>query len=96
MIVQTHTPVEAMRLQTQFRWYADPAIPRLLVSYVVGNWISQWQEDIDVWENKVFLQKPFLVKGDGPMMKLRRWYKQFYSEGSYKVQKKHVPAAQDW
>jgi hypothetical protein len=33
-----------------------------------------------VWENKEFKSKPFLVRGDGPVAALRRWYKQFYSE----------------
>ena len=28
----------------------------------------------------VFAQKPLLVKGDGPIMKMRAWYSQFYSE----------------
>ena len=29
----------------------------------------------------VCFRKPVLVKGDGPMMKQRRWYAQFYSHG---------------
>lgn len=33
---------------------------------------------LTIWENKRYLEKPLLVKGDGPFMKLRRWYKQFY------------------
>ena len=31
-----------------------------------------------MWENKVFLQKPVLVRGDGPIMQMRRWLAQFY------------------
>ena len=58
--------------------YATATMPRLLVWYIVGNWIAQWQNDISVWENKLFAKKPVLVKGDGPMMKQRRWYSQFY------------------
>lgn len=42
---------------------------------------QQWREDIAIWENKVYLRKPILVKGDGPMMKTRRWFSQFYNEG---------------
>ena len=29
--------------------------------------------------NEQFANKPTLVKGDGPMQKQRRWFKQFYS-----------------
>ena len=55
-------------------------MPRFLVWYIVGNWIAQYQNDIMIWENKKFLRNPTLVKGDGPMNKQRRWYKQFYEK----------------
>lgn len=62
--------VAHVRFSLQFRWYADPRLPRLLVSCkcialasvvlsaskppacrfadVVGNWVSQWANDIAV------------------------------------------------
>jgi hypothetical protein len=61
------------------RWFADATMPRNLVWYIVGNWIAQYQNDIFIWENKKFLKSPMLVKGDGPMNKQRRWFKQFYA-----------------
>ena len=67
-----------MNLRVRFHWYAHHKLPRLLVWYVVGNWISQWTNDIMIWENKILLQKPCLVKGDGPIFKVRRWWRQFY------------------
>lgn len=27
---------------------------------------------------KIFKRAPFLVKNDGPILKMRRWYNQFY------------------
>mmetsp|Transcript_14556 Transcript_14556/g.27246 ORF Transcript_14556/g.27246 Transcript_14556/m.27246 type:complete len:692 (+) Transcript_14556:84-2159(+) len=78
ILMQTNTPIEAMRLEVAFRWFADATMPRNLVWYIVGNWIAQYQNDIFIWENKKFLKSPFLVKGDGPMNKQRRWFKQFY------------------
>lgn len=32
-----------------------------------------------MWENKRMLDKPLLVKGDGPFGKLKRWYRRFYA-----------------
>lgn len=78
VLFQLHTPLEPLRLETTFRWYADSTMPRLLVFYVVGMWLAQWRNDIFVWENKKFASKAMLVKGDGPMMRQRRWFKQFY------------------
>jgi len=82
VMFQTHTPVSFMELKTEFRYFADPRVPDVLAHYVVGNWISQWANDLDIWENKVLRNRPLLVKGDGPMMQLRRWYRQFYAPGS--------------
>lgn len=80
LLFQTHTPLAPRRQKVDFRWYAQPQIPRLLVSYVVGSWISNWREDIAIWENKVYQAKPKLCRADGPVKKMRRWYEQFYAE----------------
>lgn len=77
---QTHLPVRPLEQRVHFHWYATARLPRALVFYVVGNWVSQWRADVDVWENKMHLRKPLLVKGDGPVHRLRRWFSQFYPE----------------
>lgn len=87
VMFQTHLPVTAMRQRTRFTWYADFKMPRLLVWYVVGQWLSQWRNDLSVWENKKFINKPVLVKGDGPIMAQRRWFSQFYSKSSLTTNK---------
>ena len=78
-----HTPVSLMRQKVDFWWYAEPQIPRLLVYYVVGSWIAQWREDIDIWENKIYRNKPMLTSNDGPVHLMRKWYKQFFTDPLY-------------
>jgi hypothetical protein len=39
-----------------------------------------------MWENKIVQTKPHLCKGDGDIMKYRRWYNQFYSKNSMTYQ----------
>jgi cholesterol 7-desaturase len=80
LMFQTHLPVNQMEQKVDFHWFADKKIPRVLVSYVIGNWVSQWANDIEIWENKVYMAKPSLAKGDGPIHRMRRWYAQFYGE----------------
>jgi cholesterol 7-dehydrogenase len=80
VLFQTHTPLAPLEQHVQFRWFADPGLPRLLVSYVVGNWVSQWRQDIAIWERKVYQRRPLLVAEDGPVARLRRWFSQFYEE----------------
>jgi cholesterol 7-desaturase len=82
LFFQTHLPVQPLEQKVNFHWFADKKMPRWLVYYVVGNWVSQWRNDLDIWENKVHLRKPVLVKGDGPIHRLRRWFRQFYPEGT--------------
>ena len=93
-LFQTHTPTDHLELDVQFRWFADESMPRLLVWYIVGNWVAQWKRDIFVWENKVYRRKPVLARGDGPMGRLRSWYKQFYTAGSAKLSQ--PPPPMDW
>jgi 3-ketosteroid 9alpha-monooxygenase subunit A len=38
----------------------------------------QLGQDIPIWENKVYVNPPLLVDGDGPVGIFRRWVKQFY------------------
>ena len=78
LLFHTHLPLAPLEQTVQFRWYATKAMPRVLVSYVVGSWIAQWRNDIAIWENKYYAQKPMLLAGDGPIHRMRHWYKQFY------------------
>ena len=88
ILFHTHLPKDHLLQEVEFTWYAAPSVPRLLAWYVVGNWISQWRNDIEIWSNKVLIHKPLLVKGDGPIMPMRRWYRQFYSSTEAAKKKK--------
>jgi phenylpropionate dioxygenase-like ring-hydroxylating dioxygenase large terminal subunit len=40
--------------------------------------LRNFEEDRSIWENKIFRAPPILCEGDGPIMHLRNWMKQFY------------------
>ncbi|MCG8589206.1 MAG: Rieske 2Fe-2S domain-containing protein [Proteobacteria bacterium] len=77
VLFQSHTPIAPLRQRIRFRWFSERRVPKLLASYVVGNWISQWRRDIGIWERKIYRRKPLLLETDGPVGQLRRWYSQF-------------------
>lgn len=77
VLFQTHTPEAPLEQRVRFRWYAEPHIPRVLVEYVVGSWVTQWRQDVAIWESKRYQKRPMLVKGDGPVHLMRRWYSRF-------------------
>ena len=77
VLFQSHTPEAPLEQRVRFRWYADRFMPTALVEYVVGSWVTQWREDVAIWETKRYRQRPMLVKGDGPVHLMRRWYSRF-------------------
>jgi 3-ketosteroid 9alpha-monooxygenase subunit A len=40
----------------------------------------QLEQDKPVWENKVYLDRPLICDGDGPVGQFRRWANQFYPD----------------
>ena len=77
---QTVLPLGPLDQQVDFRWFADRNMSRLLVWYVIGNWVSQFGRDVEIWENKIYRAQPKLCRDDGPFFPLRRWYQQFLSD----------------
>jgi 3-ketosteroid 9alpha-monooxygenase subunit A len=50
-------------------------------AYIKG--IQQgFYQDVDIWDNKVRIDNPLLCEGDGPIYKLRKWYRQFYLDAA--------------
>jgi 3-ketosteroid 9alpha-monooxygenase subunit A len=39
----------------------------------------QFTQDVPIWENKVYRDRPPLTRVDGPVAQYRRWFRQFYS-----------------
>jgi 3-ketosteroid 9alpha-monooxygenase subunit A len=40
---------------------------------------EQFTQDVPIWENKIYRDRPMLTKNDGPVAQYRRWFRQFYS-----------------
>lgn len=81
VMFQSHSPVAPLKQRVRFRWFSERRVSRAVASFVVGNWISQWRQDIGIWERKIYRSAPQLTRADGPIHQLRRWYAQFYGEG---------------
>ena len=42
----------------------------------------QFTQDVPIWENKIYRERPMITRADGPVSQYRRWFRQFYSEAS--------------
>ena len=78
-VLTTTTPVDRRHVRLLWRFHLPPGAESLgdeIVEGVVGE--HGLGADEPIWRDKVFLERPLLVKGDGPIAEFRRWYEQFY------------------
>ena len=48
------------------------------VRQYMENLKAGFEDDIRIWENKLYREQPVFCDGDGPIAQARRWYRQFY------------------
>jgi phenylpropionate dioxygenase-like ring-hydroxylating dioxygenase large terminal subunit len=41
----------------------------------------QLEQDVVIWEKKAYFDRPMLAASDGPILRYRKWYSQFYPDG---------------
>ncbi|WP_186319308.1 Rieske 2Fe-2S domain-containing protein [Streptomyces sp. SAJ15] len=83
------TPIDPvrveMRMSTTARFTtarggrADRALAALALRPLAWAAWHDMGDDFPIWEHKTYLERPRLAAGDGPIMKYRRWARQFYS-----------------
>src|SRR6266567_894217 len=82
--IATTTPIDEDTTQVRFNFIVRKFDDEKLTSTVAAAFVKeinkQVQEDKPIWEHKVFLPTPALADTDGPIMKFRKWYSQFYAE----------------
>jgi phenylpropionate dioxygenase-like ring-hydroxylating dioxygenase large terminal subunit len=82
--IATTTPIDENHTQIRFnfavRKFDDAKMTSTVADAFVKEINKQVQEDTPIWENKTFLPVPALADTDGPIIKFRKWYSQFYAE----------------
>ena len=83
LVLGTNTPVDERTIDARFSFSVcrakglrpDEGAGKAFI----GEAIRQMEQDIPIWENKVFAERPVLCDGDGPIRHFRSWAKQFYA-----------------
>jgi nitrite reductase/ring-hydroxylating ferredoxin subunit len=82
LLMSATTPIDANTSQTRFNFYVrslgDEAANSSVGEAFASEVDKQFNEDIPIWEHKAHLVRPALADNDGPFMKFRKWYAQFY------------------
>jgi 3-ketosteroid 9alpha-monooxygenase subunit A len=78
-----HTPIDEatldLRLAVTLKIVGDRARTERYVGRYLDNLKSGFEDDLHIWEHKRYVDPPALCDGDGPVGRLRRWYRQFYA-----------------
>jgi 3-ketosteroid 9alpha-monooxygenase subunit A len=78
---QQVTPIDSERTHLRWQLYHPPGISegKLRVTKArMRDLVKQVNQDIPIWNAKIYRAEPMLVKGDGPMLAYRRQYARFY------------------
>lgn len=73
-------PVAEEELLIQHRYYGHKNTPPEIVEAFFVNYIRDYELDIPIWNSKVYRPIPVIAENDGPYVRYRRWYGQFYSK----------------
>jgi 3-ketosteroid 9alpha-monooxygenase subunit A len=78
---QQQTPIDAEHTHLRWQMYHAPGLSegRMRVTAArIRDLVKQVNQDIPIWNAKIYRTEPLLVKGDGPMLAYRRQYARFY------------------
>jgi 3-ketosteroid 9alpha-monooxygenase subunit A len=83
MLINAHTMIDENTLDLRFavslRPGDNPERTDKIAEMYIDNLTKGFLEDVAIWENKTFRDVPVLCADDGPIMKLRKWYAQFFA-----------------
>jgi 3-ketosteroid 9alpha-monooxygenase subunit A len=78
-----HTPIDEesldLRLAVTLKVVGSRARTEGYVNGYMANLEAGFEDDLRIWESKRYADPPVLCEGDGPIGRLRRWYRQFYA-----------------
>ena len=85
VMMGTVIPVTADKVKLRFSFTKPKDISDIFNIYtdgLIAEIVNQVNNDIPIWEHKMYREDPILCDGDGPIAKYRKWFSQFYDDGS--------------
>ncbi|KAM6902304.1 cholesterol 7-desaturase nvd [Xenentodon cancila] len=86
IIMQSVTPVEPLLQCVSHSMFYQYNTPAVVPKFILKAECIQFERDVMIWNHKKYTSKPVLVKEDSAIRKHRRWYRQFYSENSPRLE----------
>ncbi len=79
LIVCTFTPVDAESIELDFSFSSRKDGDLAVGEAIFNDIVRQIEQDVQVWEHKVYRAQPLLADGEGGISVLRGWCRQFLS-----------------
>ncbi|ESN96223.1 hypothetical protein HELRODRAFT_107375 [Helobdella robusta] len=94
--IQTLTPIEPLVQRVVHHIYVNNFFPTIVAKFFLFAEALMVERDIMIWNNKQYISKPLFLKSkeDSLIGRHRRWYSQFYSEHSPRLDTSSVKM--DW
>ncbi|KAM9323306.1 cholesterol 7-desaturase nvd-like [Pholidichthys leucotaenia] len=80
------TPVEPLLQCVSHTIFYQANIPPVVPKFILRVECVQFERDVMIWNNKKYVSNALLVKEDSAIQKHRRWFSQFYSDNSPRLQ----------
>ncbi len=88
------TPIDELTTQLRMRHFLVPDPDntmsddemKAVSDYVKDESKRQLMQDAVIWRRKGYIENPILSSTDGPILKYREWYKQFYPENNIEIE----------
>ena len=71
-------PTDPGKLAVKSLYFFSGDVPDAVAERAYENSRSGWANDIEIWSNKRYMTRPLLAAGDGPVVRFRSWFDQFY------------------
>jgi phenylpropionate dioxygenase-like ring-hydroxylating dioxygenase large terminal subunit len=83
LLVSSATTIDEEHVDVRFSFTLKKLAHKDVTLTVGKHYIAeierQLEQDIPIWENKIYVHPPLLAEGDGPIGLYRKWCRQFYS-----------------
>ncbi|XP_064458676.1 cholesterol 7-desaturase nvd-like isoform X1 [Ornithodoros turicata] len=86
VVIHSLTPMASLKVKIVHRIYAPRQMLKLVWLNHFSMTVAMLERDVAIWNDKIFLKNPALVKEDRPIAEYRKWFSQFYSENSQSVE----------
>lgn len=97
LLVAAITPVEKDEIRVRFCFTQPKAqkegISSMAAKAFIHEVCRQLDQDKVIWDNMHYLKRPVICDGDGPILRFRKYYSQFYAEWANESQSTEQAAA---